>query len=433
MSLIISRNITIITVICTLTTSVYSDSRFNVLYKFTGGTDGEHPVAGLAIVGSTLYGSTAAVHNGDKGLGTLYSINTDGSNFQTLHTFTGSDGMNPQASLTAIGSTLYGTTAGPRSGQPDLNRGTIFSIQADGTNFQTLHTLPYHGNDGYYPSSTLTPIGSVFYGTDEGPGNTRSNAVYTFDTNNNNFNIINTFPVINRGPNYSGGVTEHGNILYGTMNSGGANDEGFVYSMNLDATNVQILHDFSGSPPSSTNQTIDGAYPETDLTIVGSRIYGTTTYGGFYFNNTPIGGTWFSMNLDGTGYQTIHQFQGQPASALIEYNSRLYGSDNGGIYSIKLDGSDFRTERSFPTSSNDGFYPAGNLLLVEDALYGVALFGGTGNNGSIYSLHVPEISPLLLISIGAVMTLLPIRFWRGSRSRRQQRIASFVQPRQCLL
>ncbi len=89
--------------------------------------------------------------------GTIYSLNTDGSDFQTIHSFSGPDGANPEGSLLAIGSTLYGTTSGPRTGQPLDNTGTVFSIGADGGDFQVLHT--FTGADGQSPYAGLTPIG----------------------------------------------------------------------------------------------------------------------------------------------------------------------------------------------------------------------------------------------------------------------------------
>jgi uncharacterized repeat protein (TIGR03803 family) len=56
--------------------------------------------------------------------GAIYSINSDGSNFQILHTFSGTDGFAAEAKLTAVGSTLYGTTV---FGGGTANVGTVFS------------------------------------------------------------------------------------------------------------------------------------------------------------------------------------------------------------------------------------------------------------------------------------------------------------------
>ena len=103
---------------------------FTVLHSFTGGSDGASPQAGLILSSNTLYG-TANV-GGNKGNGTVFAVNTDGTGFTTLHSFTAvsydhptnSDGVNPFAGVVLSGNTLYGTALGGGSG----SFGTIYSI-----------------------------------------------------------------------------------------------------------------------------------------------------------------------------------------------------------------------------------------------------------------------------------------------------------------
>jgi uncharacterized repeat protein (TIGR03803 family) len=92
-------------------------------------TDGAWPTAALALNGSTLYGTTYT--GGSAGNGTIFAINTDGTGFTNLYSFsalnlnTNLDGANPQwVGLTVSGITLYGTI---RAGGPWGN-GTVFSI-----------------------------------------------------------------------------------------------------------------------------------------------------------------------------------------------------------------------------------------------------------------------------------------------------------------
>src|SRR5438046_874205 len=70
-----------------------------------------------------MYGTTAA--GGAGGFGVLFSVHSDGSNYQVLYPFAGgTDGANPYASVVmGMGSKLYGTT---RNGGASGN-GTIFS------------------------------------------------------------------------------------------------------------------------------------------------------------------------------------------------------------------------------------------------------------------------------------------------------------------
>jgi len=80
-----------------------------VLYRFTGGSDGANPVAGLVTDGSgNLFGTTSS---GANGYGTVFALRPNGKEV-ALHQFTGStDGANPMAKLIRDShGTLYGTT-----------------------------------------------------------------------------------------------------------------------------------------------------------------------------------------------------------------------------------------------------------------------------------------------------------------------------------
>src|SRR5438034_59863 len=101
---------------------------FTTLHSFTGGSDGANPQAGLIISANTLYGT--ATFGGPADRGTIFAIRTDGSDFTNLHSFTGgSDGGDPVAELVLSNNTLYGTAS---SGGNWAN-GTLFAIHTDGT------------------------------------------------------------------------------------------------------------------------------------------------------------------------------------------------------------------------------------------------------------------------------------------------------------
>ena len=85
--------------------------------------------------------------------------------------------------------------------------------------------------------------------------------------------------------------------MYGTSSGNAANPFGDVFSMNLDGSNIQTLYSFSGTGP-------DGANPGAGLTLVGSRLYGTSNYGGPVFEYGNV----FSVNLDGSDFRIEHSF-----------------------------------------------------------------------------------------------------------------------------
>src|SRR2546425_1152833 len=91
---------------------------FTTLHSFTG-SDGAVPLAGLILSGNTLYGT--ARDGGSGGNGTVFAVNTDGTGFTNLYSYTftqyytNSDGADPHG-LILSGNTLYGTTYGGSSG-----------------------------------------------------------------------------------------------------------------------------------------------------------------------------------------------------------------------------------------------------------------------------------------------------------------------------
>src|ERR1035437_10288545 len=76
---------------------------FTTLHSFTllnnsTKSDGANPFAGLILSGNTLYGT--AQYGGSSGQGTVFKVNTNGTGFTNLYSFTGgSDGSTPYAGL----------------------------------------------------------------------------------------------------------------------------------------------------------------------------------------------------------------------------------------------------------------------------------------------------------------------------------------------
>lgn len=70
---------------------------FTTLHNFTllhpthsTNSDGASPVAGLVLSGNTLYGT--AIKGGSSANGTVFAVNTDGTGFTNLHSFTAISG-----------------------------------------------------------------------------------------------------------------------------------------------------------------------------------------------------------------------------------------------------------------------------------------------------------------------------------------------------
>ncbi|HEY1663086.1 MAG TPA: choice-of-anchor tandem repeat GloVer-containing protein [Verrucomicrobiae bacterium] len=141
--------------------------------------DGGDPLGTLALSGNTLYGVT--YDNGYYGNGTIYKINTDGSAFTVIHEFTATNGINstnsdgayPEAGLLLWSNALYGTAyLGGKFGN-----GTVFKLNTDGSGFTTLYSFSatnadistdptiFTNSDGARPLGSLIVSGSTLYGT----------------------------------------------------------------------------------------------------------------------------------------------------------------------------------------------------------------------------------------------------------------------------
>src|SRR5262249_8923958 len=147
--------------------------------SFTGVADGQSPFYSSVLQGGAgfLYGTAIL---GASGGGTVFKVKTDGTSFTTIHTFMGgdSDGRLPFAGVVMDASgNLFGTTC--LGGYAGL--GTAFTLKTDGPGFALLHTFIY--SDGLDVDSALVLDGAGFlYGTASSGGPSDSGAVFKLKT-----------------------------------------------------------------------------------------------------------------------------------------------------------------------------------------------------------------------------------------------------------
>src|ERR1019366_5240943 len=209
---------------------------FTTLYNFTNGSDGAHPYAALILSGNTLYGT--ASEGGSSGAGTVFAANTDGSGFTILHSFTnGSDGAYPRGGLILSGNTLYGTAQqGGNAGS-----GTVFAVNTDGSGFTTLHSFT-NGSDGAYPYAGLILFGNTLYGTANGGDSPGPGTVFAVNTDGAGFTTLHSFTNRGDGAYPRGGLVLSGNTLYGTAAGGGGLGWGTVFAVITNGTGFTTLH-----------------------------------------------------------------------------------------------------------------------------------------------------------------------------------------------
>ena len=141
-------------------------------------SDGAFPQTGLILADETLFGTT--YRGGNFGSGTIFAVKTNGTGFTNLHSFgavsdssypmslrTNSDGALPGPALILSGNMLYGTASTGGS----AGAGTIFGINTDGTGFTNLYSFTGGTNGGAAPFGDLTRSGNTLYGTTYYSGN----------------------------------------------------------------------------------------------------------------------------------------------------------------------------------------------------------------------------------------------------------------------
>jgi uncharacterized repeat protein (TIGR03803 family) len=222
---------------------------FSALDSNTGtNVDGALPCGGLILSGDTLYGTASA--GGAGGAGAIFSIGTNGGNFSTLHSFTpldtlaatNNDGAFPVGGLVLSNGTLYGTTfAGGTDGA-----GVIFSVGTNGLGFSVLHNFSHAdspagiNSDGASPCAALALSGGYLYGTASAGGASASGTVFSVNTNGAQFQTVYSFTAVNSttGTNRDGafpvaGVLPLENSLCGTTFGGGPGGMGTVFGVTI--------------------------------------------------------------------------------------------------------------------------------------------------------------------------------------------------------
>jgi uncharacterized repeat protein (TIGR03803 family) len=255
---------------------------FTPLYSFTGGNDGGNPNnGGLILSGGILYGIT--VWGGTNNNGTVFKINTGNSSFTSLYSFsatayypqedsyTNRDGANPSSGLVLSGGTLYGTANGGGAN----GVGTVFAINTGGTGFTNLHSFSQIVNstnsDGAGPAAGLVLAGGTLYGAANGGGAYGRGTLFSLNTNGTGFTILHTFT---DGPLGDGGNPSEDMILVGTTLIGddGAGD---VYAINTNGSDYLILYSLNGTTDGAQAGGPDGGPQSGGLVLASGTLYGT--------------------------------------------------------------------------------------------------------------------------------------------------------------
>jgi uncharacterized repeat protein (TIGR03803 family) len=328
---------------------------------------------------------------------------------EILHSFHGTDGSGPSASLIfdAAGN-LYGTTELGGTGLcTGGGCGTVFELSpktGGGWSEKVLHSFHDNGVDGYSPmAAVILDGGGNIYGTTfsggaygggtvfeliltEGEG-WKENVLYDFGNGTDG-----------GGPSASLIFDGAGN-LYGTTTGGGAYGVGTVFELSPQAGadwSEKVLHSFDDNGE-------DGYSPVASVVFDhAGNLYGTTFEGGFSvfsigtaFELTPeVGGGWSE--------KILHQFIDGPynnhdgnfvyAGLILDATGDLYGTTFGGgccnkhyggtVFELSLRDSGNWGERiihNFSSTEPQTGPQAGVIMDAVGNLYGTTVLDGTGS------------------------------------------------------
>ncbi len=325
--------------------------------------------------GGVLYGMTT--QGVSSRYGAIFSINPDGSNYNEIFQFSGTDGHQPGAGLIDVNGKFYGTTwsGGTKDG------GVIFSINYDGTEYNVLHEFEFASENGLNPIGSLVEFNDALWGVTAGGGVFQGGTIYTIDLIDHSYNKIYDFDLdVANTP--AGSLIIVDGDLWGLTRDNPTDLTGTIYKLSLSDTTFSVVQSSLG-----------GKNPLGDLLLVGDYLWGTTTRGGAGDN-----GTIFRVLKDGTGYEIVHEFETgrRPEGGLVLDGDKLWGttsglsiSEGGGIFSLGTDASNFSFSHYFDSNTNyeEGAYPVGELLLHNGNFFGIANEGGIGGTGVLYSLN----------------------------------------------
>ncbi|HTT82976.1 MAG TPA: choice-of-anchor tandem repeat GloVer-containing protein [Rhizomicrobium sp.] len=304
----------------------------SVVYSFQNNDkDGLFPQAQLTNVNGTLFGTTANGGTGgcSGGCGTIFTVNPTTDAESVLYSFRGDDRAAPQpGTLLATRNALFGTTS--IGGHRDA--GMVFSFDPQSGAFrQRYYFCSLYGClDGSTPTSGLLVSKSTLYGTTCCGGPDSGGVVFSFDPKNNSENVLYAFCSLANcadGDVPRGALLNVKGILYGTTISGGnsASCCGTVFSLDPNSGAESVIYNFCSHLPC-----VDGSQPLGELVILKHRLYGTTYEGGL--DNL---GTIFAIDLSNGHESVLHSFSGGsdgslPGTGLIDLNGILYGTTEYG-------------------------------------------------------------------------------------------------------
>ena len=272
------------------------------LYSFAGGNDGAQPRARV-IIGpdGALYGTTftgGGTGCGGKGCGTVFSMRAPTWKENVLYRFTGgTDGGNPLGDLVFDkAGNIYGTTQ--EGGVPhscgNVGCGVIFKLSHPGIFWMESPIYQFTGgSDGQISNGGVVfDHSGNLYGTTVSGGASNFGTVFQLTPSESGWTHKVIYNFLNQGDGElpaSGVIFDASGNLYGTTVFGGTGKGGTVFELKPSGGNwiFSLVYGLTGNAGPLGNLSLDAA----------GNLYGTTYQDGAYvvgsgFLLTPLGSSW---------------------------------------------------------------------------------------------------------------------------------------------
>jgi uncharacterized repeat protein (TIGR03803 family) len=370
-------------------------SEFSKIYDFAVSKGGIPEAGLLQLSDGTLFGTTR--YGGNNGFGTIFKINPDGSGYKNIHHFTTLTGIfttGPLSQLSdgrIIGATLFGGS---------YFSGLIFTIKQDGSSFSVLYNFN-NTSDRYFPASSVKEINGYIYGTANGPyklgmdgsGFQKINApgnVLTTYGNNELINLtgLEIFKITDDQSTSIFNFNFQKNVYYPSqiiqassstatiygLTAGGLYDKGAIFK--VDDSGYKTIYNFNEYTPT------------TNLLYTSNYIYGLAYYVDDTGHTNEI---IFRLNTDGSAFTVIKTFLNsiniQSGGFISAFNKFfiLDREQTPKIYSMNLDGSDFKELHTFTQSEGR---PRSHLVEIDGFLYGTTGQNDTNTKSTIYRMDM---------------------------------------------
>ncbi|WP_109831304.1 choice-of-anchor tandem repeat GloVer-containing protein [Reichenbachiella versicolor] len=269
-------------------------------------------------------------------------------------------------------------------------QGSIFKLDVN-KDFQHILNVP---NEGQGSTGNLVEVrDGIFFGMTSEGGLSNKGAIFGYSEVNSNYQILHSFNGAD-GQNPEGSlILASDGLLYGITNTGGANNDGVIFSYNTGDDIFQVIHHFdAANSPNPAGTLLEGS---------DGKLYGIT--------RPPSGSaTIFSFDPDTKVVAQLYELTGNdgsnPRSSLIEGSGGLlYGATASGgssslgvLFGFNTTNNTYTKLHDF--NRTDGRSPEGALTLANDGkLYGTTRFGGARGEGVLFNYDLSGSAGLTVI------------------------------------